>query len=128
MRNDLSGVDARNQRCATSGSVGSATIELGGQSRTMSLAEALTNVVVGYGIAVLTQILVFPALGLHVSIGGSFVIGGVFTLVSIARSYALRRLFERLRSRRSREARAVRVGKEGRPWDRRRPARSHDVG
>ncbi len=30
------------------------------QSRTMSLVEAVTNVVVGYGLAVITQMLVFP--------------------------------------------------------------------
>jgi hypothetical protein len=30
------------------------------QSRAMSLVEAIANVVVGYGVAVLTQLLVFP--------------------------------------------------------------------
>lgn len=35
------------------------------QSRWMSLLESLTNIVVGYGIAVLTQIAVFPLFGLH---------------------------------------------------------------
>jgi hypothetical protein len=34
-----------------------------GQSRRMSLVEAIANVVVGYGLAVLTQILVFPLFG-----------------------------------------------------------------
>jgi hypothetical protein len=34
------------------------------QSRRMSLVEAATNVVVGYAIAVLTQLLVFPIFGL----------------------------------------------------------------
>ena len=35
------------------------------QSRAMSLVEALTNVAVGYGVAVLSQILVFLELGLQ---------------------------------------------------------------
>jgi hypothetical protein len=65
------------------------------QSRVMSLAEAITNVVVGYSIAVATQIIVFPLLGLNASINDNLIIGAVFTTVSLARSYAVRRLFER---------------------------------
>lgn len=65
----------------------------------MSLAEAMTNVVVGYGVAVLTQIIVFPLFGMQVSLGDSLLIGAAFTLASVVRSYVLRRLFERLRLR-----------------------------
>jgi hypothetical protein len=70
-----------------------------GQSRTMSLVEAVTNVVVGFLLAVLTQIAVFPALGLRVSVADNLLLGGIFTAVSIARSFALRRLFEGIRAR-----------------------------
>jgi hypothetical protein len=38
------------------------------QSRFMSLVEALANVVVGYGVAVVTQIPVFPIFGLHTTL------------------------------------------------------------
>jgi len=69
------------------------------QSRLMSLVEALANVVVGYGVAVVTQILIFPLFGLHATLGQNLMIGAMFTLVSLARSYALRRLFEQLRER-----------------------------
>ena len=34
------------------------------QSRRMSLLESLTNVAIGYGVAVATQIAVFPLFGL----------------------------------------------------------------
>jgi hypothetical protein len=64
------------------------------QSRLMSLVEAATNVVVGYALAFLTQIVVFPLFGLAVSAADNLMISGVFTAVSIGRSYALRRLFE----------------------------------
>jgi len=64
------------------------------QSRRMSLIEAVTNVIVGYGLAVITQIVVFPWFGLDVSIGENFAIGAVFVGISLLRSYALRRLFE----------------------------------
>lgn len=64
------------------------------QSRWMSLMEAATNIIVGYGLAVLTQILVFPLFGLSVSLGENLRIGIVFTLLSLIRSFALRRAFE----------------------------------
>jgi len=67
------------------------------QSRRMSLLEALTNVAIGYGVAVATQIAVFPLFGLEVSLSDNLAIGGLFTLVSIARSYAVRRLFDAIR-------------------------------
>ncbi|WP_206340907.1 DUF7220 family protein [Marinicauda algicola] len=38
------------------------------QSRAMSLVESLANVAVGYGVAVVTQILIFPIFGLHTTL------------------------------------------------------------
>ena len=67
------------------------------QSRCQSLIEAITNVVVGYALAVLTQIMVFPWFGLQVSLGDNLAIGALFVMISLLRSYALRRLFERWR-------------------------------
>lgn len=69
------------------------------QSRLMSLVEAFANVIVGYGVAVVTQILLFPLFGLHTSLGQNLAMGAIFTIVSIARSFALRRLFEAIRMR-----------------------------
>jgi len=63
----------------------------------MSLIETVTNVVVGYGLAVITQIVAFPWFGLQLSLGDNLAIGAVFVGISLIRSYALRRLFERLR-------------------------------
>lgn len=67
------------------------------QSRCMSLVEAVANVLVGYGVAVATQVLVFPLFGIAASLSENLAIGGVFTLVSIFRSYFLRRAFEAIR-------------------------------
>ena len=69
------------------------------QSRRMSMAESLTNVAVGYGIAVATQIAVFPLFGLEVRLSDNLAMGAIFTGVSILRSYSLRRLFEAIRVR-----------------------------
>ena len=57
------------------------------QSRLMSLVEAVANVVVGYGVAVLTQMLVFPLFGLRTTLGQNLAIGAIFTVVSLVRSY-----------------------------------------
>jgi hypothetical protein len=78
------------------------------QSRAMSLVEAVTNVVVGYGIAVITQILVFPLFGVQLRTGDNLAIGAIFTLVSLARSFTLRRLFESMRMRSAKRKTAVR--------------------
>jgi hypothetical protein len=67
------------------------------QSRAMSLVESIANVLVGYGVAVVTQILIFPIFGLHTTLAQNLKMGAVFTVVSIARSYVLRRLFEAIR-------------------------------
>jgi hypothetical protein len=64
----------------------------------MSLVEAVANVLVGYGVAVATQVLVFPLFGIATSLPENLVIGGVFTVVSIFRSYLLRRAFEAIQA------------------------------
>ena len=67
------------------------------QSRWMSFAEAVVNVVVGYGVAVVTQMLVFPLFGMRASVSDNLLIGVIFTMVSMVRSFTLRRVFESLR-------------------------------
>ena len=64
------------------------------QSRLMSLVEAIANLVVGYGVAVVTQMLVFPLFGLAATLGENLALGAIFTVISLVRSYTLRRMFE----------------------------------
>lgn len=66
------------------------------QSRLMSLAEAGANIVAGYVLALVTQFLVFPMFGFAASVGENLLIGGIFTIVSLIRSFVLRRLFNAL--------------------------------
>ncbi len=66
------------------------------QSRNGSLVEASTNVLVGYALAIGTQRLVYPLFGIATTLATEAVIALLFTLVSLARSYLLRRVFERL--------------------------------
>ena len=67
------------------------------QTRLMSFVESVANVIVGYGVAVVTQILIFPFFGLHTTLVQNLQMGLIFTGVSIVRSFILRRLFEAIR-------------------------------
>jgi hypothetical protein len=61
------------------------------QSRTMFLVESIANIPIGYGVAVATQIVVFPWFGLVTTLVENLTMGAIFTAVSIARSYCRRR-------------------------------------
>lgn len=63
----------------------------------MSMVEAAANVVIGYAIAVATQVVVFPIFGIHITLADDLRIGLVFAVVSLARGFILRRVFEQLR-------------------------------
>ncbi len=66
------------------------------QSRRMSLVEAIANVAVGFAVALLTQLTLFPAMGVRLPLDRHLLISFAFTCVSLARSYCLRRIFVRL--------------------------------
>jgi len=63
------------------------------QSRRHSALEAVANVAVGYGVALLSQLVIFALMGIDASLRQNVVIGLWFTAVSLVRSYALRRAF-----------------------------------
>jgi len=65
------------------------------QTRLQSAVESLANVAIGYAVAVASQMLIFPLFGIHITLADNLLIGGYFTLISIARSYTLRRWFNR---------------------------------
>lgn len=65
------------------------------QSKRQSMVEAVANIVLGMGIAFSAQLLIFPALGIVVRLDQNVMITVAFTAVSLARSYFLRRLFNR---------------------------------
>lgn len=68
------------------------------QSRTMSAVEATANVAIGYGINFAANLVVLPAFGFAVTAADAAGIGVVFTAISLARSYVLRRAFNRARA------------------------------
>lgn len=74
------------------------------QSRWMSLVESVANVLVGYIVAVVTQVLVFPLFGWRATLSENLMIELIFTGVSLVRSYLLRRAFEARRVRQAKSS------------------------
>lgn len=64
------------------------------QSRTDSIMEAATNIVIGLAVSFVANMFILPwFLGVTISVAANIGIGVAYTLVSFARSYAVRRLF-----------------------------------
>lgn len=63
------------------------------QSKKDSLIESITNVSIGYVVAILTQIVVFPLFDINTSWYENLGIAACFTVVSVIRSYVVRRFF-----------------------------------
>ena len=77
------------------------------QTRRHSMLEAVANVVIGYGINFVANLVVLPLFGLPVGARAAAGIGLVFTGISLARSYVLRRAFNRMHARPARPARSA---------------------
>lgn len=74
---------------------------MSGQTKKHSAFEAVANVVIGYWIAIAAQALIFPLFGIYASTRDHLLIGLLFTVVSLVRSYFLRRLFNSITVRAS---------------------------
>lgn len=65
------------------------------QTKLQSLFESICTVAIGFVIAWVVQLIVFPIYGIHVDHRTHLEIVVIFTVVSIIRSYFVRRLFNR---------------------------------
>lgn len=63
------------------------------QTRLGSLIESAMNIVIGYGVAILSQLAIFPLFGIHIPLSDNLLIGLWFTAISLVRSYVIRRWF-----------------------------------
>lgn len=63
------------------------------QTKMGSLIEALINVVIGFSINFVANMLIFPLFGFHITPGANFALGLIYTVISVARSYCVRRWF-----------------------------------
>lgn len=68
-----------------------------GQSKTWSLIEALTNTVIGFFISAVVQYLIFKYYGIDLDVVSNVIIILTFTVVSVVRSYTIRRVFNHIR-------------------------------
>lgn len=64
------------------------------QHRMDSLMEAVTNTAVGFVISLITWYFVAKAMSIPVTWSQNLIITGIFTVVSVARGYILRRIFD----------------------------------
>lgn len=64
------------------------------QSRVDSVMEAVTNTAIGMILSLVTWAIVARAFGIPMPRGENFEITGIFTVVSMARQYIIRRLFD----------------------------------
>jgi len=63
------------------------------QTRTGSLIEAFINVLIGFWINYVANLLIFPLFGFQISLSDNFIMGLIYTAISIGRSYVIRRWF-----------------------------------
>ena len=62
-------------------------------SRIKSLVESAFNIIVGITISFIANLLIFPLFGFRPGLGALAGIGVIYTFISLARSYLIRRLF-----------------------------------
>lgn len=65
------------------------------QPRAHSALEAVVNTGTGYVLALATQAVIYPLYGIKTTTGQDATIALAFTAVSLVRSYAVRRIFNR---------------------------------
>lgn len=63
------------------------------QTKMHSMLESMTNTVIGYVVAILSQLAVFPMFDIHIPLQDNLLIGGWFTAISLTRAYLVRRWF-----------------------------------
>ncbi len=63
------------------------------QTRLGSLIETMVNIIIGFSINWTANMLIFPLFGFHISPGANFVLGLIYTVISVIRSYCVRRWF-----------------------------------
>jgi len=63
------------------------------QTKKRSMIETIVNTAVGLVINITAQRVIFPMFDMYVSVHENMLIAAIFTVISIMRSYVMRRLF-----------------------------------
>jgi len=67
---------------------------MSGQGKKGSLVESIIQVLSGWGVAIITQLIVYPLMGIEVSIVQNINLSLIFIVVGFIKQYYVRRLFE----------------------------------
>ena len=67
---------------------------MAGQGKKGSLVESIIQVLSGWGVAIITQLIVYPLMGIEVSIVQNINLSLIFIVVGFIKQYYVRRLFE----------------------------------
>jgi hypothetical protein len=62
------------------------------QTRISSFIESVSNTVIGYVTAIISQLIIFPMFDIHIPFTDNLLIGVMFTFISLARAFIIRRL------------------------------------
>lgn len=63
------------------------------QTKKQSAVESVANVAIGYGVSLVANATILPLFGIAISLSDNIAIGAIYTAISIARSYCVRRAF-----------------------------------
>jgi hypothetical protein len=63
------------------------------QTRLGSLIEVCINIAIGFAINWVANLYILPLYGFHITGGQAFSMGLIFTVISVVRSYVIRRWF-----------------------------------
>lgn len=64
------------------------------QTKLGSFYEACINVAIGFGINFVANLVILPIFGFNITLSDNFLIGILYTVISVARSYVVRRWFD----------------------------------
>jgi hypothetical protein len=68
-------------------------VKIVGQSKRGSVIETITSTIIGYSVAVISQVTIFPLYGIDLTLDSNMVIAAWFTIISLVRGYWVRRIF-----------------------------------
>jgi uncharacterized membrane protein YgaE (UPF0421/DUF939 family) len=64
------------------------------QTKKMSLLESVTSTTIGLVVGLVANALILPLFGFDISLHQNLVLAAIYTVISIARGFCVRRLFE----------------------------------
>jgi len=74
------------------------TLKKANQTKLHSIIESITQTIIGLLTSILIQVVLYPLLGIPVTLNQNLIITAVFFVVSIIRGFLIRRLFNKMKN------------------------------